>query len=90
MVVVVEVTLDNWIFRLAIGDWHLVPPGEDTGALTGRLKMLVEGRFVWRLGVQVPMAGPSGLLKRLVRLVVLVFVEASLGDSTGNVSLVCR
>lgn len=46
--------------------------------------MVVEGRLVWRLGVQVPVAGPSGLLKRLVSLGVLVDVGVSLGVSTGE------
>lgn len=44
------------------------------------------GRLVWRLGVQVPVAGPSGLLKRLMRLGVLVGVGVSLGVSTGEES----
>lgn len=43
--------------------------------------MVVEGRLACRLGLHAPAAGPSGLLKRLVRLGVLVgvgvFLEVS-------------
>ncbi len=60
--------------------------GEDTGDVTERLEMEVEGRFVWRLGVQAPVAGPSGLLKRLMRLDVLVGVGVSLGVTSGEES----
>lgn len=74
MDVAVEVTVDNRIVWPAIGDWHLVPPGEDIGEITERLD--------WKLGVQVPVAGPTGLLKRRVRLGVLVGVGGfSLGAS---------
>lgn len=48
--------------------------------------MVEEGRLVWRLGLLVPAVGPSGLLKRLVRLGVLFGVGVSLGVSTGEVS----
>jgi len=75
------------MFWLAIGDWHLVTLEEDTGDVTERLKMVVEGRSGWRLAVQVPAAGPSGLLNRLVRLGVLVGVLVSLGGSTGKESV---
>lgn len=68
-----------------MGDWHPVPLGEDTGEVTERLKMAAEGRLVWRLGVQVPVAGPSGLLNRLVRLGVLVGVGVSTGDESFGV-----
>lgn len=66
-----------------MGDWHLIPLGVETGEVTERLEMLAEGRLVWRLEVQVAVAGPSGLLKRLVRLGVLVGVGVSLGVSAG-------
>ena len=56
--------------------------GEATGDVTERLEMVVEGR----LGVQVPVAGPSGLLNRLVRLGVLVDVGISPGVSAGEES----
>ena len=53
--------------------------------------VVVEGRFTWRPDVQGPEAGPSGLLKRLVRLGVLVGVGVSLEVSTGVESFgVCR
>ncbi|TNN33289.1 hypothetical protein EYF80_056549 [Liparis tanakae] len=70
---------------LAIGDWHLVTLEEDTGEVTERLKMVVEGRSGVRPAVQVPAAGgPSGLLNRLLRLGVLVGVLVSLGENVGR------
>lgn len=63
-----------------------MPLGEDTGEVNERLEMAVEGRLAWRPGVQDPMTGPSGLLKRLVRLGVLVGVEVSLRVSPGDES----
>lgn len=85
----VEETVDNLMFWLAIGDWHLVLLGYGTGEVTERteLEMLVEGLFVWRLEVQVPVAGPSGVLKRLVRLGVVVGVGVSQGISSDEGSL---
>lgn len=62
-----------------MGDWHLAPLGEDTGEVTER-----PGVVVWRLGVQVPGTGPSGLLKRLMKVGVLVGVGVSLGVSAGE------
>lgn len=61
-----------------------MPLGVETGEVNERLVLeVVEGRFVLRLEVQVPVAGPSGLLKRLVRLGVVVGVVVSLKVSTG-------
>lgn len=42
--VVVEAGVDNRIVGLVIGDWHLVPRGEDKGEAIERLE--VEGQLV--------------------------------------------
>lgn len=68
--VVVGVRVDNRIVGLVIGDWHLVPLGEDIGELIERLE--VGGQVVWKLEVQVPVSGPPGLLRRRIRPGVLV------------------
>lgn len=39
----VDVVVENWIFCAVIGDWHLLPLGEDTGELTKQLEVVVEG-----------------------------------------------
>lgn len=77
----IDVTAENCIFCLPIGDWHLVPLGEETGEVTERLDMVVEGCLFWTLEVKAAAAGPSGLLKRLVKLGVLVGVGVSQGGS---------
>lgn len=51
------------------------------------LEMVVEGWLDWRLDAQVPVDGPAGLLKRLVRVGVLVGVDVSLGISAGEYSV---
>lgn len=62
--------------------------GEETGEVTGwlELEVVVDGRLVLRLAVHIPVVGPSGLLKRLVRFRVLVGVGVSLEVSTGEES----
>lgn len=52
-----------------------MPLGEETGEVTERKEVLLERRLV---------EGPSGLLKRLVKLGVPVVIEVSLAVSVGS------
>lgn len=52
--------------------------------MTERKEVVLERRLVWRMGAQVPVVGPSGLLKRLEKLGVPVVIEVSLRVSTGS------
>lgn len=80
--VVVGVRVDNRIVGLIIGDWHLVPLGEDIGELIEQLE--VEGQLVWKLEVQVPVSGPPGLLSRRIRPGVLVVVDVGFSLCVSN------
>ena len=82
----VEATEENWSFSCVIGEWDLVPAGDAAGDVTERmgLLMVVGGWFGCGLEILIPAAGPSGLLKRLRRLGVLVGVGVSLGMSPGE------
>lgn len=65
---------------MLIGDWHLELLRNDTGDVTERMELVRGGGLVWRLEVQLPVAGPPGLP---VSLRVLVGVDVSLGTSAG-------
>ena len=75
---------EGWLVWYTMGDWQRVAQGGQTGELDiggwGALEEVEEGSWlVWRLGDQVPLLGPSGLLKRLVNWGVLVGVGVWVG-----------